>query len=213
MKTEQALALIADRRTPCVKRARAIHDLERSGMSQAAIAKASALSTVMISHLKTCGNLRGRAARMCNRGEINGDACYSLASAVGVNQEKVLRRAIEISTQRSAAGRKGRRTRTGKITSGDVKQALRQLRANRSPASEKSLQPVGGRQFDVVIERDEEGYYVASVPTLPGCHTQAKSLDELTQRIQEAIKLCLEVEGTPENALEFVGVQRITIAA
>ncbi len=69
------------------------------------------------------------------------------------------------------------------------------------------------RQFDVVIERDEEGYYVASVPQIPGCHTQARSLDEVTQRIREAIELCLEVEGTPTQTLEFIGIQRITIAA
>ena len=49
------------------------------------------------------------------------------------------------------------------------------------------------RQFDVVIERDAEGYYVASVPALPGCHTQARSLDVLTERVREAIELCLEV--------------------
>jgi predicted RNase H-like HicB family nuclease len=69
------------------------------------------------------------------------------------------------------------------------------------------------RQFDFVIERDEEGYYVASVPQLPGCHTQARSLDDVTQRIREAIELCLEVEGVPEQSLEFIGIQRITIAA
>jgi predicted RNase H-like HicB family nuclease len=46
-------------------------------------------------------------------------------------------------------------------------------------------------QFDVIIERDEEGYFVASVPALPGCHTQAKSLDVLMDRIREAIELCL----------------------
>jgi predicted RNase H-like HicB family nuclease len=69
------------------------------------------------------------------------------------------------------------------------------------------------RQFDVVIERDEEGFYVASVPQLPGCHTQARSLDEVTLRIREAIELCLEEIGAPERALEFVGIQRITIAA
>jgi predicted RNase H-like HicB family nuclease len=69
------------------------------------------------------------------------------------------------------------------------------------------------RQFDVVIERDEEGFYVASVPQLPGCHTQARSLDEVTTRIREAAELCLEVAGAPEQALEFVGIQRITIAA
>ena len=55
------------------------------------------------------------------------------------------------------------------------------------------------RQFDVVIERDEEGFYVASVPQIPACHTQARSLDEITQRIREAIELCLDVEGVPER--------------
>ncbi len=69
------------------------------------------------------------------------------------------------------------------------------------------------RQFDVVIERDEEGYYVASVPQLPGCHTQARSLDEVMERIREAIVLCLEVAGTPSKGLEFVGIQRVTVAA
>ena len=69
------------------------------------------------------------------------------------------------------------------------------------------------RQFDVVIERDEEDFYVASVPQLPGCHTQARSLDEVIQRIREAVELCLEVEGVPAQALEFIGIQRITVAA
>jgi predicted RNase H-like HicB family nuclease len=68
------------------------------------------------------------------------------------------------------------------------------------------------RQFDVVIERDSEGFYVASVPQLPGCHTQARSLDEVMGRIREAIELCLEVEGAPTGDLEFVGIQRITVA-
>ncbi len=57
------------------------------------------------------------------------------------------------------------------------------------------------RQFDVVIERDEEGYYVASVPQIPGRHTQAKSLDEVMERIREAILLCLEVAGTASAGL------------
>ncbi|MDQ2945626.1 MAG: type II toxin-antitoxin system HicB family antitoxin [Acidobacteriota bacterium] len=68
-------------------------------------------------------------------------------------------------------------------------------------------------QFDVVIERDEEGFYVASVPQLPGCHTQGRSLDAVMERMREAVELCLEVEGAPEQALEFIGIQRITIAA
>jgi predicted RNase H-like HicB family nuclease len=48
--------------------------------------------------------------------------------------------------------------------------------------------------FEVVIERDAEGYYVASVPALPGCHTQARSLDELSERIKAAIESYLEGE-------------------
>jgi len=69
------------------------------------------------------------------------------------------------------------------------------------------------RQFDVVVEKNSAGYFVASVPALPGCHTQAKSLDEVLERIREAIELCLEVQGEPHESLEFVGVQRITVAA
>ena len=68
-------------------------------------------------------------------------------------------------------------------------------------------------QFDVVVEKDSDGFFVASVPALPGCHTQAKSLDELMSRIKEAIELCLEVEGIPETSMDFVGVQRVTVGA
>ncbi len=69
------------------------------------------------------------------------------------------------------------------------------------------------RQFDIVVEKDSTGYFVASVPALPGCHTQAKSLDELMERIREAIELCLEVQDEPGEPLDFIGVQRITVAA
>ena len=67
------------------------------------------------------------------------------------------------------------------------------------------------REFSVVIERDEEGYYVASVPSLPGCHTQARSLDELMERVREAIALCLEVQADAGGNLDFVGVQRVSV--
>ena len=67
------------------------------------------------------------------------------------------------------------------------------------------------RDFNVFIERDSEGNYVASVPSLRGCHTQAKSLDELIERIREAIQLCLEVEDETPETMDFVGVQRVTI--
>jgi len=68
------------------------------------------------------------------------------------------------------------------------------------------------RKFDVVIERDSEGFYVASVPALHGCHTQAKSLDELMERVREAISLRLEVAGDEIEPLDFVGIQRISVA-
>jgi predicted RNase H-like HicB family nuclease len=64
----------------------------------------------------------------------------------------------------------------------------------------------------VIIERDREGTYVASVPALRGCHTQATSLDELLARIKEAIELCLEVEGKDVQPLDFVGVQQVSVA-
>ena len=68
-------------------------------------------------------------------------------------------------------------------------------------------------QYDVVVERDSAGYFVASVPALPGCHTQAKSLDDLMVRIREAIELCIEVNGDSIEPLDFVGIQRISVAA
>ncbi len=52
------------------------------------------------------------------------------------------------------------------------------------------------REFTVVIERDEEGFLVASVPALRRCHTQARSMDELLERVREAMALCLEARGT-----------------
>ncbi|NLX38158.1 MAG: type II toxin-antitoxin system HicB family antitoxin [Methanothrix sp.] len=61
-------------------------------------------------------------------------------------------------------------------------------------------------KFNVLVEKDEDGYYVATVPSLPGCHTQAKSLDDLIERAKEAIELYLEVEKEIVPG-EFVGVQ------
>jgi predicted RNase H-like HicB family nuclease len=67
------------------------------------------------------------------------------------------------------------------------------------------------RKFTVVIERDEEGYYVATVPTLRGCHTQAKTLDTLMKRVREAIEVCLDSEDDPSGSLELVGIQQISL--
>ena len=68
------------------------------------------------------------------------------------------------------------------------------------------------REFTVVIERDEDGYLVGSVPSLKGCHTQARTMDELLERTKEAVQLCLEVEGEEASEpLELVGIQRIAV--
>ncbi|MEH1872226.1 type II toxin-antitoxin system HicB family antitoxin [Nostoc sp.] len=67
------------------------------------------------------------------------------------------------------------------------------------------------REFNVIIERDADGYFVASVPNLPGCHTQAKTLDELMERIREAIQLCLEFEEEQQDSLDFVGIGRVAV--
>jgi predicted RNase H-like HicB family nuclease len=67
------------------------------------------------------------------------------------------------------------------------------------------------KSFNVIIEKDEDGFFVATVPSLRGCHTQAKSLDKLMERTKEAIELCLEVEEVTSHN-EFVGVQRLAVS-
>ena len=66
--------------------------------------------------------------------------------------------------------------------------------------------------FTVLIEKDEDGHYVGSVPALKGCHTQGKNMDELLRNIREAIELCLEVE-TEIPQEQFIGIQQIQIKA
>jgi len=71
-----------------------------------------------------------------------------------------------------------------------------------------------GMKFGVVVEKDEDGYYVASVPELPGCHTQAKTLDQVMKRIKEAIQACLEAQGAEgKGRTELVGVQFVEVQA
>ncbi len=69
------------------------------------------------------------------------------------------------------------------------------------------------REFTVIIEQDEDGIYIASVPELPGCHTQAETLDELNRRIKEAIELYLEIEAEKgeEKHLDFIGIQKVKV--
>ena len=68
-------------------------------------------------------------------------------------------------------------------------------------------------KFAVVVEKDEEGFYVASVPELMGCHTQAKTLDELMVRVKEAIEVYLEAEGRePRSGVELIGFQIVEVS-
>ena len=67
------------------------------------------------------------------------------------------------------------------------------------------------REFNILIEEDSDGFLVATVPELHGCHTQARSLDVLMGRIKEAIELCLEVEGSVPVPPRFVGIQRLSV--
>ncbi|MCX7037884.1 MAG: type II toxin-antitoxin system HicB family antitoxin [Spirochaetes bacterium] len=67
------------------------------------------------------------------------------------------------------------------------------------------------KAYNVLIERDSEGYLIATVPELRGCHTQAKSLDVLMKRVREAIELCLEVQGDLGGPTQFIGVQRVEV--
>ncbi len=66
-------------------------------------------------------------------------------------------------------------------------------------------------EFTVIIEKDSEGYLVASVPELRGCHTQAKTFDQLNERIKEAIELCLLDNKDTFEQNQFIGIQRIAV--
>ncbi len=66
-------------------------------------------------------------------------------------------------------------------------------------------------EFNVVIEKDEDGLYVANVPEIQGCHTQGKTLQEVLDRIREAIEVCLEADKEDIKPMKFVGIQRIDI--
>ncbi len=65
--------------------------------------------------------------------------------------------------------------------------------------------------YNMIIEKDEEGWFVSEVVELPGCHTQAKSRDELVERTKEAIKAYLETDAEPEISNQFIAVQRVEV--
>jgi predicted RNase H-like HicB family nuclease len=65
--------------------------------------------------------------------------------------------------------------------------------------------------FTILIEQGEDGAYVATVPSLKSCYTQADSIPELLEKIKEVIELCLE-EGEAPIVTKFIGVQQMAIA-
>ncbi len=66
-------------------------------------------------------------------------------------------------------------------------------------------------EFNILIEKGDDGYLIAEVVGLPGCHTQAKSMDELIMRIKEAITLYLEVAREEVILPQFIGIQKIEV--
>jgi len=67
------------------------------------------------------------------------------------------------------------------------------------------------KKFNVLIEQDEDGLYVASVPDIPGCYTQGKTVKEVLERIKEAVEVCLETEKDEIIPMKFVGLQQIEL--
>ncbi|MBI5803521.1 type II toxin-antitoxin system HicB family antitoxin [Candidatus Pacearchaeota archaeon] len=67
------------------------------------------------------------------------------------------------------------------------------------------------KEFNVIIEKGEDGWYVASVPEIQGCYTQGKTIQQVLERIKEAIEVCLESDGKNINPMKFVGIQRVEI--
>jgi len=68
------------------------------------------------------------------------------------------------------------------------------------------------KKYTILIEKDKDHWYISEVVELPGCHTQAKNMDELIKRTKEAIHAYLEMsEGTPILSDTFVGIQQIEV--
>ena len=66
------------------------------------------------------------------------------------------------------------------------------------------------REFFVVIEQDDDGWFVGEVPQLKACYSQGKTIDELMENMRDVIKICLEEDEFGEIS-RFVGIQRIEV--
>ena len=67
------------------------------------------------------------------------------------------------------------------------------------------------KNFTVVIEKDEDDWYVSEVVGLPGCHTQGKTIDQLMERTKEAIRAYLKSSEEPEISGKFIGIQQLEV--
>ena len=67
------------------------------------------------------------------------------------------------------------------------------------------------REYNIIIEKDSEEFFIGSVPELRGCHSQAKSIDVLIKRMQEAIELCEEVQGKVHKHSSFIGIHKMVV--
>jgi predicted RNase H-like HicB family nuclease len=65
------------------------------------------------------------------------------------------------------------------------------------------------KEFYVIIERDEDEFFVGEVPALKGCYAQGRSIEELMLNMRDVIEMCLEEEPAVQN--EFIGVQKVSI--
>jgi len=65
--------------------------------------------------------------------------------------------------------------------------------------------------FTVLIVPDEDGIYVANVPDIPGCYTQGRTVEQATERIREAIQVCLEADDEEILPMKFFGVRQLEL--
>jgi len=70
------------------------------------------------------------------------------------------------------------------------------------------------QSFIVLIEKDVDGVFIGTIPSLKGCYSYGKTFDELMANLKEAIEAHLEAFGTEEKKLpatRFAGIQEIEI--
>ena len=68
--------------------------------------------------------------------------------------------------------------------------------------------------YPVLIEQDEDGMYIATVPDIPGCYTQGKTVEQAMNRVKEAIQVCIETEELEDILpMKFIGIRQVEVKA